>query len=101
MKVLLLTLHSDPPTLDRSNAKKRFTKTFKDMIDSCLQKDHSKRPSAEKLLQNSFFKHSKKLQYLVDNVVKKIPPVLDRQHKGKVDQFYKFRTKIIRGSEHC
>ena len=42
MKVLLMTLQNEPPTLDRT-ARKKFTKIFKEMIDSCLQKDPSKR----------------------------------------------------------
>ena len=42
-QVLLMTLQNDPPTLDRSSTKRKFTKTFKDMIDCCLQKDPSKR----------------------------------------------------------
>ena len=43
IKVLMLTLQNDPPTLDRSTTRHKFSKTFKDMIDSCLQKDPSKR----------------------------------------------------------
>ena len=81
MKVLLMTLQNDPPTLDRTSSKGKFTKTFKEMIDSCLQKDPTKRPTSEKLLQHAFFKHVKKKIYLVDNVIKKIPPVAERPHK--------------------
>jgi serine/threonine protein kinase len=43
MKVLLLTLQNDPPTLDRDQTKHRYSKSFKEMIDSCLPKHPSKR----------------------------------------------------------
>lgn len=77
-----MTLQNDPPTLDRGpTAKRKFTKTFKDMIDQCLQKDPTKRPTAEKLLQHPFFKNAKKPLILVDAVVKRVPPVSDRAHR--------------------
>lgn len=80
MQVLMQTLQNEPPTLDR-HSKKKFTRTFKDMIDSCLQKDPTKRLSAEKLLQHQFFKHAKKQQWLVDNIVKQVPGVVERPQK--------------------
>ena len=43
MKVLLLTLQNDPPSLDRDATKHKYSKSFKDMIDTCLQKDPAKR----------------------------------------------------------
>lgn len=43
MKVLLMTLHNEPPTLDRAGSKHKFSKIFKDMIDMCLQKELSRR----------------------------------------------------------
>ena len=81
MKVLLMTLQNDPPTLDRAGGKRKFTKSFKEMIDVCLQKDPVRRPTAEKLLQHAFFKHAKKKQYLVETIVKKLPSVLDRPNR--------------------
>jgi len=39
----MLTLQKEPPTLDRDQASHKFTKTFKEMIDSCLVKDPTKR----------------------------------------------------------
>lgn len=43
IKILMMTLQNEPPTLDRNNCKYKFSKTFKDMIDSCLKKDPAKR----------------------------------------------------------
>lgn len=43
MKVIYLTLSSNPPTLDRKRAKNKYSRAFKEMIDSCLQRDPSKR----------------------------------------------------------
>ncbi len=76
-----MTLKNDPPTLDRSSSKRKFTKTFKEMIDSCLQKNPSARPMAEKLLQHAFFKHAKKKTFLADSIARKIPPVDERPHR--------------------
>ncbi|KAJ3134881.1 hypothetical protein HK101_004293 [Irineochytrium annulatum] len=84
LKVLMLTLHNDPPTLDRDQTAHKYSKTFKDMIDTCLQKDPSKRPTAEKLLQHSFFKQStKKRQHLVADLLHGLPPLTQRQHNKK------------------
>lgn len=39
----MMTLSKDPPTLDRDITKYKYSKSFKEMIDSCLQKDPRKR----------------------------------------------------------
>jgi hypothetical protein len=39
----MVTLSKEPPTLDRDSTKHKYTKTFKEMIDMCLQKDPTKR----------------------------------------------------------
>lgn len=77
----MMTLQNEPPTLER-NKDKKFTRHFKDMIDSCLLKDPRKRPSAEKLMQHVFFRSSKKPQFLVDSILKDLPPVTERNHQG-------------------
>ncbi|KAG1377366.1 hypothetical protein G6F61_006795 [Rhizopus arrhizus] len=81
MKVLMMTISNAPPTLDRENCKHKFTKTFKEMIDLCLQKDPAKRPTAEKLLQHPFFKQAKKRDYLVKSILAYVPSLDQRPHK--------------------
>ncbi|KAI1315417.1 hypothetical protein EDD11_000805 [Mortierella claussenii] len=78
IKVLMLTLSNDPPTLDRESTKHRYSKLLKEMIDCCLQKDPTRRPSAEKLLNHSFFKQAKKKSYLVTSLLHNIPPLEQR-----------------------
>lgn len=43
LKVLMMTLNNDPPTLSRETTTNRFSKVFKEMIDSCMNKDPTKR----------------------------------------------------------
>jgi serine/threonine protein kinase len=81
IKVLMMTMQNDPPTLDRSATKHKYSKTFKDMIDSCLQKDPNKRPTAEKLLQHPFFKQAKKPSYLVGTIIEGLTPLTERRRR--------------------
>ena len=46
----MMTLSSDPPTLVRETAKHKYSRTFKDMIDMCLNKDPSKRYDFTRLI---------------------------------------------------
>lgn len=39
----MMTLNQSPPTLNRDQTKYKYTRTFKEMIDTCLCKDPSKR----------------------------------------------------------
>lgn len=80
IKVLMLTLQNEPPTLDRDHTKHKYSKTFKEMIDSCLQKDHQKRLPADKLLAHPFFKQAKKKEYLTKTLLANLPEVTQRAH---------------------
>ncbi|KAG2186162.1 hypothetical protein INT43_002600 [Umbelopsis isabellina] len=81
IKVLMMTLSNDPPTLVRENTKHKYSKTFKDMIDLCLNKDPTKRPTAEKLIQHLFFKQAKKKDYLAKTLLASLPALENRPHK--------------------
>ncbi|XP_042978391.1 serine/threonine-protein kinase OSR1 isoform X3 [Carya illinoinensis] len=77
MKVLLMTLQNAPPGLDYERDRK-FSKSFKQMIASCLVKDPSKRPSAKKLLRHSFFKKARSNDYIARTLLEGLPVLGDR-----------------------
>lgn len=74
MRVLLLTLQNPPPSLEGTN----FSKSFQNFVETCLQKDPSKRPSASKLLEHKFFKLAKKTDVIQTTLLKNLPPLWDR-----------------------
>ncbi|KAK8918463.1 Mitogen-activated protein kinase kinase kinase ANP1 [Platanthera zijinensis] len=77
MKVLLMTLQNAPPGLDYERDKK-FSRNFKHMIASCLVKDPSRRPTAQKLLKHAFFKQARSHDYIVRKILEGLPPLGDR-----------------------
>ncbi|KAL2524901.1 Protein kinase superfamily protein [Abeliophyllum distichum] len=77
MKVLLMTIQNAPPGLDYDRDK-RFSKSFKEMVAMCLVKDQTKRPTAEKLLKHSFFKHAKPPELSVKKLFADLPPLGNR-----------------------
>ncbi|GMH14130.1 hypothetical protein Nepgr_015971 [Nepenthes gracilis] len=82
MKVLLMTLQNAPPGLDYDGDKK-FSKSFKQMVASCLVKDPSKRPSAKKLLKHSFFKQGRSSDYIARKLLDGLPALGDRMQALK------------------
>ncbi|KAL9224318.1 hypothetical protein vseg_000364 [Gypsophila vaccaria] len=77
MKVLLMTLQNAPPGLDYERDKK-FSKSFKQMIASCLVKDPLKRPSSRKLIKHPFFKQARSNDYIVRTLLDGLPSLGDR-----------------------
>ncbi|KAK1407123.1 hypothetical protein QVD17_38734 [Tagetes erecta] len=77
LKVLLMTLQNAPPGLDYERDKK-FSKSFKQMIASCLVKDPLKRPSAAKLLKHYFFKQARTNDYIHRKLLEGLPTIGDR-----------------------
>lgn len=88
MKVLLMTLQNAPPGLDYERDK-RFSKSFKEMIATCLVKDPKKRPTSEKLLKHPFFKHARSSEFLAQTILEGLSPLGDRFKalKGKEANF--------------
>ncbi|KAG3120460.1 Germinal center kinase 3 [Phytophthora idaei] len=78
MKVLLLTLQEDPPSLrtyDDDGSGHQFGRHFKDVVKLCLQKDPSKRPGTSALLKHSFFKKAGETIYLARNLLNNIEDI--------------------------
>jgi serine/threonine protein kinase len=101
MKVMYLTLDNPPPKLEdltiehysssprSSNSSsspqqtkvKKFSKLFKEMVELCLQKDPSKRPSATQLLKHKFFQQSSSKSdsgIIYDYLIGSLPSLGDR-----------------------
>lgn len=81
MKVLFLIPKNPPPTLDSGtpgnpphqsggsssqSQSNDFSKTFKDFVSLCLQRDPKARPSAKELLKHKFIKNAKRTSYLTE-----------------------------------
>ncbi|KAK6173500.1 hypothetical protein SNE40_016940 [Patella caerulea] len=98
MKVLMLTLQNEPPTLDSGaderDQYKSYSKVFRKMISECLRKEPDKRPTAKQLLKNEFFKKAKDKNYIYKTLlsdgmplksqkVKRVPGSSGRLHKTR------------------
>lgn len=96
MKVLMLTLQNDPPSLDAGaedkDQYKAYSKIFRKFISDCLKKEPEKRPTSRHLLKHEFLKKAKDRQYLVKMLlaegssvkpqkVKRVPGSSGRLHK--------------------
>ncbi|KAL1408251.1 hypothetical protein Q8F55_005057 [Vanrija albida] len=61
MKVLFLIPKNPPPELSD-----RYSKTFRDFVQLCLQRDPRNRPTAKDLLKHKFIRNARKVSYLTE-----------------------------------
>lgn len=74
MKVLLLTIQEEPPSLRSYSTEKSctgdsFSRSFKEMVRMCLQKEARKRPTVHTLLNCKFFKTKWPVTPLVEGLL--------------------------------
>uniref|UniRef100_A0A0K0F1Z1 non-specific serine/threonine protein kinase n=1 Tax=Strongyloides venezuelensis TaxID=75913 RepID=A0A0K0F1Z1_STRVS len=74
IRVLFLIPKNDPPTL----VGKEWSKSFREFVELCLNKNPDNRPTAKALLRHPFIKRAKKNSYLCD--------VLERVQQYKASQ---------------
>nr|CAG8577422.1 11472_t:CDS:10 [Entrophospora candida] len=75
MKVLFLIPKNPPPSLDGI-----YSKTFKEFVAACLDKDPKNRLSAKELLKNKFIRNAKKTSYLTELIERYQRWLVERGH---------------------
>ena len=61
----------------------------------CLVKDPTKRPSLERLLKHSFFKHARSSEYVARTLLEDLPPLGDCLRALKLKEADKLAQKKV------
>lgn len=83
MKVLKIDLQNGTHANDYERHKK-LSKSFLEIIGTCLVEDPTKRPSAKKLLKHPFFKNSLSNEVVVHTLLDGLPPLGDQLKELKL-----------------
>lgn len=86
-KVLMKTVQEPSPRLDRRRigSPHEYSKKFERLIDRCLDKDPSRRPTSKELLFNeSFFRQARAKSFLVQTILVNLPPLEHRQERQMI-----------------
>ncbi|KAI3942310.1 hypothetical protein MKW92_041447 [Papaver armeniacum] len=93
MKILMKIIHDAPPGLDCERDKK-FSKSFRKLIESCLKKKAHDRPSAQQLLKHPFFKKARSNEYLTRTLLKELPSLGDSTEESKIKDYMVIQKKM-------
>ncbi|KAK1297726.1 NAD(H) kinase 1 [Acorus calamus] len=83
--VFLMTMQNAPPVL-HINREKKFLKSFRAMISTCLVKNLQARPSAERLLRHSVFKKARSQDYIVRTILEGLSTLGDHLKELKLKE---------------
>jgi serine/threonine-protein kinase OSR1/STK39 len=73
-------LKAPPPQLPRNET---FSPAYRDFVKKCMNFDPRRRPSATDLLNHPFFEKAADPSYIVEYVLKVLPPLDERHEKSK------------------
>lgn len=86
LKVLMMTLQNDPPSLESvseyEDQYKNYGKSIRKLIVECLQKDPTKRPTASELLKHPFIRKAKDRRYLMQTLLPSTPSFAERSRRA-------------------
>ena len=100
MKVLMVVLHSAPPSLSQNED---WSAEFRQFVDLCLQKDPNLRPTAQELMTKpetkKFLDKAKDNQYIVDHFLSELLPLEERVSAGLRAQAQEYFEKCQRRAQ--
>lgn len=72
IKIRTMITNKDPPFLTRLD---KFDSSFKEVVNMCLNKEPSRRPSTDNLIRKKFFGLARDSEYIKNNLLKDIFPI--------------------------